>query len=97
MIGAGWSGHPDDIRRLGIDQLARCGRGVGARAHEGEVTRLCAQAAPKQVTDPLAVDPTTGRMLLSDGGTTLYSADHEHRGLELDSVLSVVCDYGRLQ
>lgn len=70
---------------------------TSARRHEGTVLAFCAEAAPEYVDTPLAVDPDHGRILLTDGGPTLYDADPESRGIELDTVLDLVTDYARFQ
>lgn len=67
------------------------------RAYEGTVTQFCATVAPGQVTRPLAVDDDSARLLLTDGGTTLYGSDPVQRGLELDRVTAIIGDYGCLQ
>jgi len=67
------------------------------RRREGDIVAFCSDRAPQQVDAPLMVDVTNGRMLLIDRGPTLYDADQDTRGLDLDTVMALVTDYARLQ
>jgi hypothetical protein len=68
-----------------------------ARDHEGRATAFGADCEPEVVEFPLVVDAATARILLRDEGPTLYESDHDHRGVELESVIALVTDYARLQ
>lgn len=59
---------------------------------EGKILAFCAAAAPEYVDPPLACDPSTGRILMIDGGSTM-SQDLATP----DAFAALVGDYAALQ
>lgn len=67
------------------------------RRREGDVLAFCARLSPDHVDMPIAIDPDHGRVLLTDGGPTMYDVDPESRGIDLDAVAALLTDFARLQ
>lgn len=70
---------------------------VACYAREGELQTVLARLAPDQVDMPVAVEPTLGWFLTRDGGTTLLRSRPDIRTFEVDTLVSVLTDYARLQ
>lgn len=70
---------------------------TAARRHEGTVQQFCASIAPDYVDSPLAIDASSGRILLEDAGPTLHDTDYQTEGLPIDSVIALVADYADFQ
>ncbi|MFC7623310.1 phosphotransferase family protein [Microlunatus sp. GCM10028923] len=68
-----------------------------ARSTEGLATAFAAECDPGVVDHPLAVDAATGRILLRDGGPTLYEGDPDHRGVQVETITALLADYAGLQ
>lgn len=68
-----------------------------ARDQEADATAFAADCEPEVVERPLAIDASTARILQHDDGPTLYERDHDHRGVQLETVTALLTDYARLQ
>ena len=70
---------------------------VQAHLHEGSVQSALADLSPEHVDAPLAVEPSRGWILSRDGGPILLQSSAESRGIELDSLTTMLVDYARFQ
>jgi hypothetical protein len=69
---------------------------TAARAAEGSMHALCADAAPAYVDRPLAYDRATARILFTDGGLTMAGRDWLAMPPP-DAIAAMVTDYAHLQ